>query len=418
MPVTMPPCGDALDPATFFGVPWRTVITDLDSGVITFLDRLASDRTVEFTLNAPAIVTGKLPSDNPEVNIAFDADDEPFVSYSNRLLYMFRREGTPTCWVCRFGGVVMQLQDQGASDNASTTYTAFDPWQVLYHRPVITADGNSLLGPNGITYKGTTADVIVDDLMTNMWAYETAAGSAHPDAFIDFGQTAFYTGTMETAHDVQWMNFDQSTSVGDALSKLCESGMCDIILEPVYDINRPGIVAQMSVYMPPAGSHRNSMIMAWDKPSRSLTGIDALYDGASIVNRTKYSQNQGPPVDLLDNLPSVAKYGSYWEQTMFTGDKSLLNVLFVMQSELILRGSGKTTYKVNPVPGRSPIPFVEYGLGDQLPVYASSKMRQEIGPTLTTGQWAQMSRVYGITVTLSDDETEQVELTLSKDGDF
>ena len=413
----MIPCGDALDPQTFFGVPWRSVVCDLDSAIQTFLDRLALDRTVEFTLNGAAKASGRVPSDNPEVNI-LGLDGDPFVAQSDRLLYMFRREGTPTCWVCRFGGIMTTMEDQAGSDNATTSYTAFDPWQVLRSRPVITPGlVGTLPGPNGVTYKNVTADVVVDDLMTNMWAYETGLGSAHPEAFIDFGQTGFYTGTMETAHTVEWMNFDQTTSIGQAFDRLTQDGLCDIVLEPLYDpFNRPGIVAQLSVYML-AGEHKNDAILAWDKPSRSLTQLSALYDGGPLMNRTEYFQTQGPTFEIGEDAASIAKYGSYWEMGMFPGSTPL-DVLRVSAAELILRRDGKTSYTVTPAPGRSPIPFIEYGLGDQLPIYASNKMRKEIAPTLSSGEWLQMSRVYGINVTLDDNEMESVSLTVSKDGDF
>ena len=71
-----------------------------------------------------------------------------------------------------------------------------------------------------------------------------------------------------------------------------------------------------------------------------------------------------------------------------------------------------TTFKVNPAPAQStistPLLFVDYFLGDQVPIYASINFREVV---------ATLQRVYEIPVELRDDGTETIsQLSFSADG--
>lgn len=385
------------------GHQWRFVVTELDMTILTFLDRLAENRMVVYTLNAPAVATGQVPSDNPEVNI-LAGDGDPLVSYSNRLLFGFRREaGTPP-WVCRFAGILMQLEDAATTDVPSSLYTAYDPWQYLLSRPIRDQD-LALPGPKGLTFDG--ADTTLDQI-----AYGFIANTVIADGTV---YTDLGGGTIETIPFSGTINFQQGTSVGDALTQICNLGLCDIWFSPLYDpAGNPDLIARLNIYVQ-QGATRSSAIFAWDAPSKSLVGISRLLDGAQLGNEIQFYNGQGgPPVTLQTGGASVAKFGEYWAQQFFPVQTAAVAVESMAAQQLLLRQLGRRTVAINPAPERSPDPFTEYFLGDLCPIYATKRLRQTLP---APGEATNYTRIYGIPVTIPNDAPETVQqLLTSPDG--
>lgn len=395
------------------GKLWRFVVTDLACKTLTFLDRLAENRQVTYTLNAPAVATGNVPSDNPEVNILNSPGSlggEPFVSYSDRLLFGFRREGgaggsLDEPWICRFAGILMQLEDSAASDVATSSYSAYDPWQYLFSRP-IRKDDLTLPGPDGITFTGGSLETL--DEIARGFIVNTIAADGSVFVNVDGGHidSVPFSGSI---------NFQQGTSVGDALQQICNTGELDIWFSPVYDpVGHPGIIANLNIYVQ-QGSTRSSAIMAWDSPSKSLVGISRLLDGAQMANKVQfYNGPGGPAVALQSDATSVTKYGQYWAQQFFPAQTQTAAVVAMAAQQLLLRKIGRRTLTINPAPERSPEPFTEYFLGDLLPVYATNRLRQTLP---APGETTNYQRIYGIPVVISDDALETVsQLLTSPDG--
>ncbi len=103
--------------------PWRFVVTNLSGVLLTFLDRLAFDRRVTRTLNAPLSMEGRVPSDNREINLL--AAGDPLLSEGNRLLFGLRREivspGVEE-YVPRAGAIILKVSDRG---DANSGYSRF-----------------------------------------------------------------------------------------------------------------------------------------------------------------------------------------------------------------------------------------------------------------------------------------------------
>jgi hypothetical protein len=395
---------------------WRFVVLDLISfETLSFLDRLAASRTATYTLNQAAVATGVVPSDNPEINIPWpDPDSDPFLTEGSRVLLGFRREGTllaPPVWQIRFAGIIMQLEDAAQSDNAYSTYTAYDPWQYLFSRPVCNAD-SSLPGVNGISFSATDANVIALTLLKNTIVNQGVCGI---DAGVTYGGTAFYAGTQETCEAID-INFPQGTTVGQAWQTLANLDVLDIILTPIYDpINRRGYLVEANVYTQ-AGSPKDDAIFAWDKPSRSLVGISRLIEGGvSRGNEVKYFAGQGgsapggQTIPVQEDAASVTKYREYWQQQFFPGQNVAAAVLQLAAAQLALAANGKITVAISPAPERSPSPFTDYFLGDRVPVYASNRFRAPI-PALdeSSSDTNNYQRVYGIPLQIADDATEEI----------
>ena len=389
------------------GPPWRWVITDLDSSTITFLDRLTYEATVTYGLNRGSTAKLSMPSDNPEVNI-LHTDGEPFVSEGNRLLYGFRREGDPDQpWKIRFAGKILQVEDHGELENARTIVTAFDPWQLLYQRPMVNIDDEFPDKAGFFSFDDTQLGVIALTFLRNTILNQGELG-------IDIGfqvvgnmeepmtGTEYWAGEFEdtTAIDTK---FEQGMMVGEIWDQVLGTGALDIVLTPVYDpFRRPGIMADMSIFEE-AGEQKDDAIFAWDKPSRNLQGIDSLKDGTKRANTIRYHWEQGgaavnPGGIPISYGPSILKYGETWH-TQFFPFRIEEAVAALAQLQLALMQDGIKTVQAVPAPERMPFLFTEFWLGDRVPVYASNRLRQAI---------AGYQRVYGVVLQIDENSYEQV----------
>lgn len=396
---------------------WRFLVTDLAGETITILDHLAAERTVTPKLNEPLEVSGTVPSDNSEVN-AVHADGFPFLAEGVRQVYCFRREsGSVPYFTPRASTLVLQVGDSAQSDDARSRFTAWDPWQYMFSRPVLVSaltpndtEGGSagspgdLIGSGGILYPATmTADDIVLDMIQTTVAFGDP--TAPPAALACF--TDVTSGTLQTCTTfTDGYPIQQGTSLGQALQDMCSTGVLDLIFTPIFDpLNRPGILCELNIYSQSApfdgaGSYNYHAVFAWDKPGRSLVGVDNLYDGAQRANHVQFYNGQGgPPVAPQTSPSSITRYGEYVAQQFFPAETEPAAVIAIAAEQLALRSSFKETLTVNPAPERSPEPFTGYYLGDRVPVFVSDNMRQSL---------VGWQRVYGIPVSIDDSGVETV----------
>lgn len=388
----------------FFGYEWRFVVLRLsDWAVLTFLDEIATSKTVTPTLNQPTPATGQVPSDHPEINID-DTDGSPFLEEGVRVLIGLRREGGSPPWKPRFAGLLMQVSDEAETDNAVTNYTAFDPWKILYSRPIMNADG-SLPGAEGISFTATDPAVIAATLLKRTIDHE---GPVYIDAGGTYSGTAFWGGHLDSVTAID-ANFEQATSVGEAWDQLCQMGVIDIQLEPIYDpINRPGYMTELSIYAQ-RGAERDGAIFAWDRPPNNLLRITRLVDGTQRANKVQfYAGDVSEPATLAQDATSISKYGKYWAQQVWTGQNVAAAVDALANLQLRLRKNGQTTITISPAADEAPVALLEYDVGDRVPVYASKRFRKPMSG---------YQRVYGIPIQIGDDMIEMVDqLLCSADG--
>jgi hypothetical protein len=232
-------------------------------------------------------------------------------------------------------------------------------------------------------------------------------GGCFIDAGVTWGGTAAWGGTIETTAAID-INFEQGSTVGEAWQQVCDMAVADIILTPVYDpVVRPGYLCDLNVYSE-AGSQRNAAIFAWDKPSRSLTGISRLRDGTTRANKVQFGVDQGGALGTMQTgAASVTRYGEYHLQQWFPKQSVSAAVDAMAALELALRQDGQVTVTIDPATERSPDPFLEYWLGDTVPVYASSNLREALSG---------YSRVYGVPIEIDDNGIERVSRLLTAAG--
>lgn len=379
----------------FESYPWRFIVTNLNSHTLANLDHFCTDRTVVFTRAAPTVISGKVPADNPEVNLDSDGGD-PLLAEGTRLVYGFRRDGTTQPWNCRAAGVVLEVKDQASGDSVpSSGFVAYDPWKYLYRRPV-TISGEGQLPPEGgidyATSESRGSSIIIQQLE---WS-EAADGPM----FLDYGQTAFWNGSIVATEQVGAINFQRGSSIGELFDTLIATGTIEIKIDPVYDpINRPGIIGDLSI-APRIGESRPAAVFGWDQWPRNVVDVSRVRDGTMRANRIMYYAGRGGlPTTVEEDAASVAKFGTYFEQRFWPGQEAEAAVQFMAQRALVLLAEGQYTYTVAPSAERSPIPLIDYHVGDEVPLYASRNLREPIATDL---------RVESIPLDIGNDQMERV----------
>lgn len=403
----------------FYTAPnWRFVVSDLDSVSVTFLDRIASSRRIEYDLNTPTTIEGVVPSAEPEINI-LHTDGDPFLSEGNRLLYAFRREGdVGQPWVVRAAGIILDVDDRGDPDVSRSTFTAKDPWGLLYSRQVVDEDGE-LPGEPGLKFFATPVGDIALQLLKNTI---DNAGTVHLDAGTAWSGTLNYDGFIADTEPIDY-EIQRGKTVGEAWEDLCATGFLDIEITPIYDIDdRPGYVGELNIYSQPPdvgqprGIERPQAIFAWAKPPRTLAGIGRRISGDQRANWIQFYTRFGRlPAGLLTDPDSITKYGRYEYVQFFPDQVDADRVGDWATSQLNLRKRGIRS--VSPLPSQQQPPFLweEFFVGDLVPVYASNKLRESIPDADAPDVY---QRVFGITIDLTDPDAFEVisDVRVSQDG--
>lgn len=382
---------------------WRFIVTNGSSATITMLDTIANSRNLDYVLNAPAQFDCRVPSDDPRVNTLY-TDGEPYVEEGTRLCYGFRREGTPTSWVVRFGGIFEQLEDATRTEDGQTHLVAYDPWRYLFSRFTnnIQFGGTDyvpgLIGADGYAYIDAKASTIIRQQLN------IESGNYFDSFTPDWSTYGLEMGTFETTMADISYTIQQGTSLGTLLTDLAATGVCDIIIDPIYDpVSKPGVVGTINVYAK-AGSYKPTAVFSWDKPGRSLTGVSKLKDGTKRANKIRYYGAQGgSPTPPATNTTSQATYGLYEDQQFFP--QVIQPYMYpliqaVAADEIALRKDGAISVTVDPASGRAPRPFQDYSLGDWTPMLWSDNLREES---------ILVQRIVGIPITLTDDGVETIE---------
>lgn len=415
-----PPPPPVTPPCSSFGrfyesPPWRFVVGTLAGITTTWLDKLATDLTLEHVHLGPSTIAGRVPSDNPEINITEVTDDDPFLEEGDRLCWAFERacgvsRGNPdadeTPWVVRMAGACLSMEDDGGGDAPTSRFIFYDPWEFLRRRPVLLDDG-SLPGQEGRVYpSGTRYDEIIIDQLELMAAFGPVGGGVAAFAFCDWGQTGtgIYGGTIEpTAALTENLTIQQGKSIGDLLDDLVATGEVEPVFQAIYDpMDRPGYTHELSIYVR-AGEFKPAAVMAWDAWGRSLAGVNRLRDGRERRTRLRYNAGQGGLLfEEEQDTVALAKFGDYFAQQFFPGiaaaETEQLEPMILRT--LALQAEGLTTYRLAPSAARAPIPFDEYDRGDEIPVYASARLRRPIE--------GERLRVQAIPIAIGEDQLPRI----------
>ena len=128
------------------------------------ISSFALDRQLQYRLNRPEVMTFRVPSDHRLVN---ELHGRPNLAIIRRTIKAFRAERLPSgaeFYNLRFVGWVWQLQDEGDSDNAWTTVTAFGPMQRIQRRMCVGPGGSA----TSATWTATDGGLIVHSNLASL----------------------------------------------------------------------------------------------------------------------------------------------------------------------------------------------------------------------------------------------------------
>jgi hypothetical protein len=387
-------------PKRFYESPFsRFIVTNQVGQTITFLDRLASNRTCTHTRNAPFSIEFDVPADHPEVNLPqTGVSGATFVDEGVCLVYWFLRYGqaatSSSAWEVAGAAKILNATDDGDDDSATTHVTAYDPWQLLYKLPVVDPETGEL--PDGdfpAHYVASNAAAIAYEVLSaSLASYPDFKSHMHLDPdFID--------DTTET--EITVMEFTHGTTVGEAWDDLVKTADIDIYLKPIYHPDtRPGKLCELHI-APKLGQNRHQAIFSWDRWPRSVVDISRETDGGQRVNEILYYNGADQtPISPQSDAASIAKYGTYWETQSFPAEETADTVIAKAAKELNLRKNGVLSYSFSPAAERSPMPLKDYHIHDYVQVWASKRLRRPIAN--------ERMRVESIPISIDDDQLARV----------
>lgn len=391
---------------------WRHVVTTRFTETVTFLDRLATNVTVDYDLNTPSRLTGLVPSDNPEVNIEFnDIYDDPFLHEGTRFIYSFRQDdsgaGGTKPYGVRHSGIVLGMEDIGDPNVARSRFTVMDPWAYLYSRQVVDEDGLDPVA-DGFNVSGPVAEIALTLLKNTIDNYDTV----HIDAGEDWSGTADYAGFIadDTVSLTQY-NIPRGKTVGEVWDDLCSLELMDIELVPIYDpLNRPGYLSEVNIYRQPGlvtqprGEDKPQAIFSWDLPPRTLSSITRRLDGQSRANYVQFYARNGLAAGLRTNPSSRAKYGDYQYEQQFPDQVNRDRANEWAAGQMAIRARGIREVIPLPSPQQPPLVWDEFFVGDRVPVYASNRLRGTLPTQDVSDGDGPYNRVVGITFSLDPQE--------------
>jgi hypothetical protein len=409
---------DALPVEISFPAPQaaRVIVCTLASETVTYLEHLSSTLRVDMTLNAPWEITFSVPSDNPEVNLPYNSSR--FVREGQRLVYFFLRYGYTLAatenafmdasagpWQCVAAGLIMEIEDEATTETPTSIVHAWDPWKYLYRLPALTETcvlpgedpvvdpQNATMQMSAIYHRGGAT---VKEILRRAVECDSKALD-----LIDYGQTAYYGGTIETTPILDQFEIQHGASVGEVWDNVVKTGTCDIVVKPIWDpARRPGMIAELSVYNK-IGSLHPEAVFSWDRWPHSNVSISRRVDGNERANWVQmYSGPGSLAVPAATDTDSRDNFGTYFEQQAFPGQARASVIQMLAQRELKMRKDGQTSYAVTPAVERAPIPLKEYHLGDTVPVMTSRRLRRPENLNL---------RVMSIPLVVGVDEIPHVE---------
>jgi hypothetical protein len=200
------------------------------------------------------------------------------------------------------------------------------------------------------------------------------------------------------------LNLPQYTFIWPIIQQLSdlESG-CDIYVDPItraLNIYRKRMV------------DRTGTVFGYNWGPNNIQQLGRQIDRSTVVN---YELVRGAATSALQfaaDTPSQARYGPEEELANLSDVADTSVLLAYAGEEVVLRSTPRIIYSMTPFPylggGRVPQPFVDYNVGDLVHFSAKWGSRVNIDN--------QLVRVFGISVSISDDGVENIgQLQLSPD---
>lgn len=350
---------------------YRFVLCDPLGAYLSVISRISLTKRLRFRRNAFETVTFTVPAADPQVRI-LHTDGEPFLSCSNRVLKVYRKESGR--WIIRFTGPVEQVEQDGDANGLYAHVTAFGPGRILHQRLVRNAAGGIVnTTGNPISFTSVAGNTIAKTLVDRANTVAATGITTDPGLGAAFETTA-----------VQTKEFEEGTMVGEAHEELTDTDTMDIWYQPLD--RQDGILAAMRVETE-QGENKPNAVFAYGMGNHSIAQFRRLRDGSQIANnvyayadRPARGSTWGQSKTAVDSA-SQTKY-RLRESLRFYSDKYTSEQLQALANfEQSLRRNPRETVSIVPAIERAPTPFTDYFVGDFIQVYADELLLQSMAGT-------------------------------------
>lgn len=368
-------------PGFSIAADWQFIVCDANGVAIADVSRVTWGKRLSWRLDRSWFASARIPGDDPLRRI-LHTDGHPYISAGRRVLKCYRLESGR--WVLRFAGRILQVEDDGDADETWTAFTAYDPWTTLYRRVVRNAGGSRA---TDVIFAAQAGNVLAKALVDRTIAYAGACGITTSSA-----DCVFETTTN------QELPLPQGTSVATALEMLCDTGLMDVYLRPVD--RQDGILVEMNVYNS-FGDERAEAAFAYPgtiERWRRLIDATELANDIDIFYGTRPAKAKDWKRSAHTDATSITAFGRWEDTRVFEGAK-LGQAQSIGTLELALRRNPRETLSITPLPERAPLPFLEWFLGDEIPVSTDDSTGQALSG---------VQRVYGFTLEIDDDGFERI----------
>lgn len=370
---------------------YRYVLCKTSGEPLQVISELVTARSLRPRLNLPMGVSGQVPSGDRRIaGKAYDG--LPYLSASNRVLKIFRQEGS--LWRPRFCGTVWQVNDNGAEHGATTTFSAFCPYARLEIRLCLNAASSPLLVIFGSdpSQVAIPADAAITDgaqiLKTLVDRTNSVRGPTGLSTSAGLG--AVFEDVPDRKARWEW-----KTVLSAARDLTHAFNGFDVRLE--YVDRTDGVLAVLSC-LGKRGVQLDHVQIGWGAPPNNARDMTRLEDGAKLVNflwGLGGSNNGGAPaVSLAQSAPSQLRYGVYEAASQYSDITFPTFVADLTQEELNFRQLPRELIETVPLAGE-PFPMLwdDFDLGDSVWVAAGEGFR---------GGFEGVQRVYGADVEVQD----------------
>lgn len=360
---------------------WKFELADLSGRRLADITAIARNRALAYRLNGVSRLSFEVPADDPKIRNVH-TDGYRYLEEGVRLVKGRRYELNPTTGVfgykLRYLGLVWQVQDTGTENDAGCAVTCADLLVRLGKR--YTAKRREFTATQGTTIGKTLVDeanvIAPTGIVTG-----TVEASPTRSVVYQWRQLLDAIGELSTSFD----GFDLDLVPNDDPATLSSSNLATLNF-----LGRKGTVRPNAAFVWGAAGHNVNRV-------ERLVNMDKLANVVTLLGATNTGGDQ--ILSSRVDAASVAALGRYEDLEAFT-EISTPTYLDALASDLIaLSASRRELVQFVPAPGRSPLPFDNFDLGDTVPITIGDRLR---------GGLAGYQRVYGFDLVLDENARELV----------
>lgn len=364
---------------------WRFVLCERSGVEIAHLTSIAQDKAFTYRMLLPVKLSLALPADS-DVGLEH-SDGYPMLDSGRRVVKAYRQPNAGGAFQLKFAGPVWTVMDVGDENTAKTMVEVYDPLIQLNRRFALDNTANTYSQRTRIVEFTDTDGIqivksLVDRTNTLSPSMLTTAGATVETSSlrtVKYERRTVYSAMYELAS--AFNGFDYKITPLDA-----EDGVH----------GRLNLLARL-------GATRPEALFGWQLAPHNVKRVERKMDMERVANTIlalgATNTGGGAIEKEVSDTPSFNDFGRYEDVDVF-GDTQIQSFLDALaQDEINFRSARRELVQFVPQPGTRPEPFVDFDIGDTVPINIGERLR---GGTLG------FQRVYGFDLAIDSEGREMV----------